>query len=403
MHHHAPIPAAQPHLSLNAAQLFNALRKVERVDTQFKANGDMVSADSVHKLVKVAIANQDKLRSAAVQVATLLNQLEKRRVYEEFLVLIGFGSGGSNQVRSLLAMQLPIPQYGNVSNRRRYSKYLGDDDFSFSHGRAFSFIWVRFIVAAEHKPHQVSNDSGERPSPPGAQAIEVRSGLGEHPPPRSERMTSVQRDSSASYPVLCSGSRFGPIRRPAAGSLFCFDFVALRVTVSSFAGPSANAELRPWEPGPLAGSAMCDPSRIREINETEITTMYQNKVTLIGFLGNDAEVRTNDNRSFTTLSLATKSSYKKDGKYISHTEWHRCVVFGKLSEFAGTLKKGAHLQVEGELRSREYETKKVGKKPAQKKTIWEIRVNSILKLDRAEKAGSDEQEVVDQTPEEAAA
>ena len=68
--------------------------------------------------------------------------------------------------------------------------------------------------------------------------------------------------------------------------------------------------------------------------------MYQNKVTLIGFLGSDAEVRTNDNRSFTTLSLATKSSYKKDGKYISHTEWHRCVVFGKLSEFAGTLKKG---------------------------------------------------------------
>ena len=66
--------------------------------------------------------------------------------------------------------------------------------------------------------------------------------------------------------------------------------------------------------------------------------MYQNKVTLIGFLGSDAEVRSNDNRSFTTLSLATKSSYKKDGKYISHTEWHRCVVFGKLSEFAGTLK-----------------------------------------------------------------
>ena len=135
--------------------------------------------------------------------------------------------------------------------------------------------------------------------------------------------------------------------------------------------------------------------------------MYQNKVTLIGFTGNDAEVRTNDNRSFTTLSLATKSSYKKDGKYISHTEWHRCVVFGKLSEFAGTLKKGAHLQVEVELRSREYETKKVGKKAAQKKTIWEIRVNSILKLDRAEKASpeaqDDEQEVVDLTSEEAAA
>jgi single-strand DNA-binding protein len=51
--------------------------------------------------------------------------------------------------------------------------------------------------------------------------------------------------------------------------------------------------------------------------------MYQNKVTLIGFLGSDAEIRSNDNRSFTTLSVATKSSYKKDGKFISHTEWHR--------------------------------------------------------------------------------
>jgi single-strand DNA-binding protein len=116
--------------------------------------------------------------------------------------------------------------------------------------------------------------------------------------------------------------------------------------------------------------------------------MYQNKVTLIGFLGNDAEVRTNENRSFTTLSLATKSSYKKDGKYISQTEWHRCIVFGKLSEFAGTLKKGAHLQVEGELRSREYDSKKNG----QKQTVWEVRVNSILKLDRGEKAGPEEQE-----------
>ena len=84
--------------------------------------------------------------------------------------------------------------------------------------------------------------------------------------------------------------------------------------------------------------------------------MYQNKVTLIGFLGNNAEVHTANERSFTTFSLATKSSYKdkKSGEYVSHTEWHRCVVFGRLSEFAGTLTKGTHVQVEGELRSREY-------------------------------------------------
>ena len=128
--------------------------------------------------------------------------------------------------------------------------------------------------------------------------------------------------------------------------------------------------------------------------------MYQNKVTLIGFLGSDAEVRSNDNRSLTTLSLATKSSYKKDGKYIEHTEWHRCVVFGKLGEFASTLKKGAHVQIEGELRSREYEPRKVGEMQPVKKTIWEIRVNSILKLDRAAKAAAED--IDDDNEEEAA-
>ena len=127
--------------------------------------------------------------------------------------------------------------------------------------------------------------------------------------------------------------------------------------------------------------------------------MYQNKVTLIGFLGSDAEVRSNDNRSFTTLSLATKSSYKKDGKYISHTEWHRCVIFGKLSEFAGTLKRGAHIQVEGELRSREYDSKKTDSK----QRIWEVKVDSILKLDRAEKSAPEDVEQDDASNEEVAA
>jgi single-strand DNA-binding protein len=127
--------------------------------------------------------------------------------------------------------------------------------------------------------------------------------------------------------------------------------------------------------------------------------MYQNKVTLIGFLGSSPEVRANSDRSFTTLSLATKSSYKKDGKYISHTEWHRCVVFGKLSEFARTLAKGAHIQVEGELRSREYESIKTDSM----RRVWEIRVASILKLDRAEKAALEDHEPDEQSQEEAAA
>ena len=128
--------------------------------------------------------------------------------------------------------------------------------------------------------------------------------------------------------------------------------------------------------------------------------MYQNKVTLIGFLGSNPEARTNNpDVSVTTLSLATKSSSKKNGEYVSHTEWHRCVVFGKLSEFAKTLTKGAHVQVEGELRSREYESKKTNSK----QRVWEIRVSSILKLDRAEKSAPEDQDHDDPTQEETAA
>ena len=117
--------------------------------------------------------------------------------------------------------------------------------------------------------------------------------------------------------------------------------------------------------------------------------MYQNKVTLIGFLGGDAEVRSASNRSFTTFSLATKSSFKDENsnQYISHTEWHHCVVFGKLSEFVKMLTKGAHVQVEGELRSRVYTSKKT----ETEQRIWEIRVGTILKLDRAERSLPEEQ------------
>ena len=128
--------------------------------------------------------------------------------------------------------------------------------------------------------------------------------------------------------------------------------------------------------------------------------MYQNKVTLIGFLGSNPEARTtNPDVSVTTLSLATKSSYKRNGEYVSHTEWHRCVVFGKLSGFAKTLTKGAHVQVEGELRSREYESKKTNSK----QRVWEIRVSSILKLDRAEKSAPEDQDHDDPIQEETAA
>ena len=131
--------------------------------------------------------------------------------------------------------------------------------------------------------------------------------------------------------------------------------------------------------------------------------MFMNRATLMGYLGADAEVRTGkNNQKFTTFSIATKTSYKdkESGEYISHTEWHRSIVFDKLGEFAATLKKGAHIQIEGEIRHTEYTPKKA-KKPVRTDSI---RVNSILKLDRAEKAAAEEQEAEQEIPfEEAAA
>ena len=129
--------------------------------------------------------------------------------------------------------------------------------------------------------------------------------------------------------------------------------------------------------------------------------MYSNRLSLIGFLGQDATAHTANNAQFTVLSLATKSSYKdkKTGEYNGHTEWHRCIVWGKLADYAKTLKKGAHLAVEGELRSRERTDKKTG----QKQRVWEVRVSSILKLDRAEKAGPEDTENDNFNPEEEAA
>jgi single-strand DNA-binding protein len=63
------------------------------------------------------------------------------------------------------------------------------------------------------------------------------------------------------------------------------------------------------------------------------------------------------------------------------------VAFGKLADFAGSLTKGAHIAIEGELRSREYQRElAVGtQKTTISQRVWEIRVDSVLKLDRAAK------------------
>jgi single-strand DNA-binding protein len=120
--------------------------------------------------------------------------------------------------------------------------------------------------------------------------------------------------------------------------------------------------------------------------------MYLNRITLIGFLGGDAEKKVSNATNLAVFSLATKTSSKNDvGTWESRTEWHRCVAFGKLADFAGKLAKGAHVAVEGELRSHEYQREvAIGSQTAViPQRVWEIRVDSVLKLDRAAKRESD--------------
>ncbi len=127
--------------------------------------------------------------------------------------------------------------------------------------------------------------------------------------------------------------------------------------------------------------------------------MTFNRLTLIGFLGQDAEKRFTPNGSpYTVLSLATKNSWKdQNGDWQSRTEWHRTIVWGeKFAGFAATLKKGAHVQVEGPLRSREYE------KDGIKHRLFECKAESILKLDRAEReeapAAADTDSITEEVP-----
>ena len=84
--------------------------------------------------------------------------------------------------------------------------------------------------------------------------------------------------------------------------------------------------------------------------------MYLNRITLIGFIGSDAERKVANATNIAIFSLATKTSWKNDaGSWESRTYWHRCVAFGKLADFAATLSKGAHVAIEGELPSHEYQ------------------------------------------------
>jgi len=84
-----------------------------------------------------------------------------------------------------------------------------------------------------------------------------------------------------------------------------------------------------------------------------------NKVTLIGRLGADPEVRyMPSGGAVTNINLATSRRWKdrQSGERREETEWHRVAFFNRIAEVAGEyLRKGSLVYVEGRIRTRKWQ------------------------------------------------
>lgn len=82
-----------------------------------------------------------------------------------------------------------------------------------------------------------------------------------------------------------------------------------------------------------------------------------NRVTLIGNLGRDPELRfLEGNLAVCNFSIATEESYKdKKGDWQTLTEWHNIVVWRGLAEKCQKqLLKGSKVLIEGKLQTQKY-------------------------------------------------
>jgi single-strand DNA-binding protein len=121
--------------------------------------------------------------------------------------------------------------------------------------------------------------------------------------------------------------------------------------------------------------------------------MNLNEVTLIGYIGRDAETKTlPSGTQVISFSVATNSFWKdNNGEERKNTQWHNIVAYGDgFAKFADRLTKGSQVFVRGQLLTREYETTvdvKDGKKPIQvkvKKLAVEIKASLINSLERSQ-------------------
>jgi len=104
----------------------------------------------------------------------------------------------------------------------------------------------------------------------------------------------------------------------------------------------------------------------------------RNRVQLIGRLGQTPEIKTfDDGNKIANFSLATDDSYKnKEGEKVERTDWHNCVVRGKLVNIVESyVTKGMEIALEGKLTTRSYDDK-----DGNKRYVTEVFVKEILML-----------------------
>jgi single-strand DNA-binding protein len=120
--------------------------------------------------------------------------------------------------------------------------------------------------------------------------------------------------------------------------------------------------------------------------------MYLNRITLIGFTGQQPKtLATRNGKEVTRLSVATTRRYQQESEWKEKTQWHDCVLYGAAAQFAATLPKGSYVLIEGELTYREFE-RTIESETGSTKVQWpvtEIVVESIKSLDRKKKGNTE--------------
>ena len=113
--------------------------------------------------------------------------------------------------------------------------------------------------------------------------------------------------------------------------------------------------------------------------------MSLNKVTLIGLVGKEPDIRkTQDGKLIASFSLATSESWKdkSSGERKQNTEWHKIVIFGQLAEIVERyVKKGSKLYLEGSLKTRDWIDKKDGVKKYTTEIVLQGFGSTLLMLD----------------------